>query len=285
MPSVIALAALAVPATAAQGQADHELDGEALVRTSVVAGVDAVGPDDRFELAIRFRMEPGWHIYWRNAGGSGMPTEIDLTLPEGFGRGETLWPVPKVFPGSEPSYGYDGEVVLLIPITAPATLAGDSVPITVDLSWLVCRKSCLFGAREHVLELPVSTRSGETPEAEHAELISTWRERMPLPLERCPEFRIRLDGDRLVAEGPAPGARSVRFIPESTPGVTPRRLDALEAPVVDGRFRLVVPLDVEPANALGEPLRVAGLIVPRTAPGAKGLPSVTFRLPVPIGSP
>ena len=37
----------------------------------------------------------GWHSYWKNPGDTGIPTEIDWQMPEGFHVGELRWPTPK----------------------------------------------------------------------------------------------------------------------------------------------------------------------------------------------
>jgi DsbC/DsbD-like thiol-disulfide interchange protein len=252
-----------------EAQSPHELDGEDLVRTRVFASVGAVKPGARFEIAIRFEMTKQWHIYWRNAGGSGMPTELDITVPEGFVVGSTLWPTPKVFPGSEPSYGYDDEVVLLVPVNAPASLVASTVEITVDLSWLVCKKSCLFGAREHQLELPVSdTPQTAKIDASDSELIATWQKRMPIPAKSIPGLKLRVDGDRFIIEGPLADARAVWFYPEDTRGVMPAAPGPVRGRLANGRFHFDIPLEIEPGNALGGVLKVAGIIVP--VPGESG---------------
>ena len=32
---------------------------------------------------LYFKLEPGWHVYWKNPGDAGLPPNIHWTLPEG----------------------------------------------------------------------------------------------------------------------------------------------------------------------------------------------------------
>jgi thiol:disulfide interchange protein DsbD len=78
---------LACPASA-QSSAEAVGDHVALAVEAEHAGL-RLGAG---ELALRFRMEEGWHIYWRNPGDSGLPPDIKLTLPAGVTAGEPRWP-------------------------------------------------------------------------------------------------------------------------------------------------------------------------------------------------
>ena len=70
-------------------------------------------------------MRPGWHVYWRNPGDAGLPTEIAWTLPPGFTAGEIAWPTPERFVVSDiGNYGYAGSVDLLVPIAADPKASG-----------------------------------------------------------------------------------------------------------------------------------------------------------------
>ncbi len=58
-------------------------------------------------LALRQKIKPGWHTYWRNPGDSGEPTRLAWVLPEGWSAGEIIWPVPERQPiGPLVDYGY-----------------------------------------------------------------------------------------------------------------------------------------------------------------------------------
>src|SRR5262245_60812389 len=115
-------------------------DGNSLVRASLLADTTAVEPGKPFRVAVHFRIEPKWHIYWMNPGDSGQPPEVKWKLPEGFAVSDLEWPVPHRFdlPGGIVNYGYDGETALLATITPPAKIESKSIEIAADVSWLVC---------------------------------------------------------------------------------------------------------------------------------------------------
>ena len=79
-------------------------------------------------MALRFELEPHWHLYWTNPGSNGLPIELEWDLPDGVTAGEIEWQVPKRIPlDIFVNYGYEDEVVYLVPITLPADYAGDSL--------------------------------------------------------------------------------------------------------------------------------------------------------------
>lgn len=91
-------------------------------------------------VAIRQKISPDWHTYWRNPGDSGGPTEAIWTLPDRFKAGDILWPLPhrQSLMGLM-SYVYSDEVYLPVPIEVPSGLkTGQSHRISADVLFLVC---------------------------------------------------------------------------------------------------------------------------------------------------
>ena len=74
--------------------------------------------------------------------------------------GEIPWPVPHKIPiGSQANYGYEGQVLLPVPVTvsgafAPGPLAKE-VTVQLQASWLVCRKECIPEEGHFTLQLPL----------------------------------------------------------------------------------------------------------------------------------
>jgi thiol:disulfide interchange protein DsbD len=129
------------------------------VEAALLSETDSVSPGIPFRMAIRLRMEKGWHTYWRNPGDAGSATRIEWKLPEGFQAGPIQWPVPEVI--SVPpltSYGYEGEAWLLVSVTPPASLAvGQTVALSAKASWVECAQSCIPGSADLQLILPVTS--------------------------------------------------------------------------------------------------------------------------------
>ena len=121
---------------------------KANVRAELVSDVSSVAPAEVFWVGLQMNMDDGWHTYWINSGDSGLPTKIEWDLPEGFTAGETRWPYPKRFDYADglAGYGYEGEVLLLTPITVVGDLtAGEQYYITARVNWLSCREICVPG--------------------------------------------------------------------------------------------------------------------------------------------
>ncbi len=76
-----------------------------------------VAPGSTTVVAVRQKIAPGWHTYWRNPGDNGLPIELDWTLPDGVEVGEIAWPAPEELPLNADimDYGYKSEVTLPLP--------------------------------------------------------------------------------------------------------------------------------------------------------------------------
>src|SRR5262245_38626851 len=68
------------------------------VEAELVAERSAAEPGKTLTVALRLRMIPHWHTYWRNPGDSGQPTSIDWKLPNGLRAGAIQWPAPGRLP-------------------------------------------------------------------------------------------------------------------------------------------------------------------------------------------
>jgi len=124
----------------------------------LVSEVTSLQPGESFWIALRMKMDPGWHVYWRNPGDSGYAPKLDWQLPIGFEAGPIQWPYPE---GIEIppliSYGYEKEVFLLTEIKTPNNLiAGTTVILKAQVKWLACKIECVPGLGELNLSLLVA---------------------------------------------------------------------------------------------------------------------------------
>src|SRR5215472_15686459 len=107
----ILLLAAALPARAVYSSADAQhLHVQLVVPEPVlVRGHSA-------KAGLYFKLEQGWHVYWKNAGDSGEPPRMKWTLPDGITSGPLQFPAPKRLPlGPLMDFGYEDEV--LFPFT------------------------------------------------------------------------------------------------------------------------------------------------------------------------
>ncbi|MGH8822604.1 MAG: protein-disulfide reductase DsbD domain-containing protein, partial [Rhodoferax sp.] len=131
------------------------------VRAELMAQApDGVVPGQSVWVGLQLQHRPGWHTYWKNAGDSGLPTQLQWTLPAGVTAGDIAWPVPqKIRIGTLANYGYEGTVLLPVPLTiAPnfkPPLFASSLEVKLKASWLVCRTECIPEDGNFVLKIPL----------------------------------------------------------------------------------------------------------------------------------
>ncbi|MBU4422218.1 MAG: thioredoxin family protein [Gammaproteobacteria bacterium] len=145
------------------GSPDSSVVTTPYVRAELLAHApQGVAPGQPLWLGLQITHQPEWHTYWKNPGDSGLPTHLAWTLPAGLDAGEIAWPLPRKIPiGTLANYGYEGTVLLPVPVTvansfAPGPLA-KNVTIQLRASWLVCRKECIPEDGEFTLQLPIQS--------------------------------------------------------------------------------------------------------------------------------
>lgn len=142
IPLLLLLHALlfAVVAHAAPQRFDH-------LSAELVAEQREVAPGSTVTVALRLLHDEGWHTYWVNPGDAGLETRFRWTLPEGVSAGPVQWPVPKHFDvGGVHNLGYKDETWLLVDLAvADSVAAGQTLPVGLEASWLVCEEACIPG--------------------------------------------------------------------------------------------------------------------------------------------
>jgi thiol:disulfide interchange protein DsbD len=175
----------------------------------LIAQTRSLQPGTKIYAAVRFKMDPGWHIYWKNPGDSGLAPKIEWQLPDGLTAGPLQWPFPrKIEQKPLVSYGYEGEVLLMVPIQVPESLpAGKTLNLKVVVSWLACQVDCIPGKAELELSLPVERQA---PQAEErwAKAFSETKGRLPL-IKADWKIQAVSSGKKIIMEiEPAPGMES-----------------------------------------------------------------------------
>jgi hypothetical protein len=204
---------------------------------------------------------------------------IEWVVPEGFKVGQLEYPRPLIIehPG-EVTIGYESELVLRTTLTPPADRPlPDLISVEAKLDWLVCSNKCLMGRRTSKVTL---TKSGMTPFAPSGEYPTTLEKLGLVAMVNDDSLIIRA-GALSSSPGSVSRGSSIRFVPDLTPGVT-YGATVPPAVVVGDATELTIPLTVKPQNALGEPLRAAGLVI-ITLPDGK--PAGCAEIAFPLGLP
>lgn len=99
---------------------------------------------DKVKIGLLVKLQPDWHIYWKNPGDTGMATTFELSVPQGFRFSEINFPVPKTFEFEGlVSYGYDNEVLFTSEIYPQTKKEYGVQTFSVRLKSLICKDVCI----------------------------------------------------------------------------------------------------------------------------------------------
>ena len=132
---------------------------QAQVQATLVSEGKTIRAGEPFTVGLRLQHDPHWHTYWLNPG-TGLPTDIQWILPEGFSAGSIQWPAPHIIKdraGIITGNGYDGDALLPVTITPPEGLKpGTTITLQAQVDWLMCDDICMPGDAQLTLDLPVA---------------------------------------------------------------------------------------------------------------------------------
>ncbi|WP_300662028.1 thioredoxin family protein [Hydrogenophaga sp.] len=236
---------------------------------------DGAGPGRPVWVGLQLTHAPEWHTYWKNAGDSGLPTELRWTLPPGVTAGEIAWPTPRKFPiGTLANYGYDGTVVLPVPLTVGPGFKGDAITVQLYAAWLVCRKECIPEEGNFTLNIPVQGSTASAGAAFAASFEAAPKDQPAADSRLQPE-----DGFLNVSLANLPAAwrgKTLEFYPETTGLIEPGSpwTQAWEG----NRWTARVPLSPHRSDS---PTQLA-LVVAEANPPGSGPGLAGARLDVPV---
>ncbi len=114
-----------------------------------------------FRVGVLFDLDPGWHMYWRNPGDTGLPTRLSWAI-DGGSVGEVQWPAPMAFreaDGMFTTFGYEKRVLLFSEAAYDADWTGERYA-RVSVELLVCKTQCVPASFE--LERSISSISPDS---------------------------------------------------------------------------------------------------------------------------
>jgi thiol:disulfide interchange protein DsbD len=289
-------AALPLSATAQPGAASaapSAVVSTPQVRAELVAhapeGVSAGKP---VWLGLKIEHKPQWHTYWKNPGDSGLPTTLEWSLPAGVQAGSIQWPTPHRLPiGPLMNYGYDGTLLLPVPVTLPAGFSAQSLDVKLHAEWLVCKEVCIPESGDFVLQVPVQAAT-----AANAADFALAQRLQPTPLPQAQANAQVRDGALQVRVAGLPAAwqgKALQLFAE-TAGVLSNGAPT-EGRWSGSDWSVAVPLDPQrsegPAlvpvvlradgqdTGVAVGVQVAGGWPPVATPGAKALPPLGNAVP------
>jgi thiol:disulfide interchange protein DsbD len=131
---------------------------------------------------LYFKLEPGWHVYWQNAGDSGEPPRIRWSLPDGISATALQFPAPQRLPlGPLMDFGYENEVLFPFTLTAAQDVKPGPATLHAHVDWLVCREVCIPGKADLQITRTIGPASG-VGDANDAQIYNRLAGNLPKPL-------------------------------------------------------------------------------------------------------
>lgn len=138
----------------------HTLSAEntdELVNVSIYSNVKQIQIGSDFYVAIKLSVADEWHIYWKNPGDSGLPTDVKWTLPKGVEKvGDIIWQIPhRIEWSGMVNYGFEHDVYLIQKFKTIRSIELKSIDIKAEVSWLVCKEKCIPQSDKVNIEIAV----------------------------------------------------------------------------------------------------------------------------------
>ncbi|MGD0632348.1 MAG: protein-disulfide reductase DsbD domain-containing protein [Terracidiphilus sp.] len=174
------------------------------VHVQLVVPASAFSRGEAADAGLYFKIDPGWHVYWKNAGDAGEPPHMKWTLPDGIAAGPLEFPAPRRLPlGPLMDFGYEDEVLFPFKLNVAQTAMPGWAVLHAKVDWLVCQASCIPGKAELEVTRGVTEHPGRSAllAADEA-LFKRLSGRLPKPLPPGVEaaFQPTKEGFRLTVD-------------------------------------------------------------------------------------
>ncbi|MHB1794227.1 MAG: protein-disulfide reductase DsbD family protein [Acidobacteriaceae bacterium] len=222
----------------------------------LVTETTSIAPNHDFLAGLHFVLDPGWHIYWINAGDAGAPPRVDWQLPAGITAGDLQFPAPERLPlGPLMDFGYQHEVLLPVPMRADGSLRrGTKATLRGQLHFLVCSNVCIPGKAELEQTVSVASHPGANNSVTEPLFIGTERA-LPRTLPLGVSVQVQQTKTTFVIRLTGKTATSAEFYPYDANLIANAAPQAFESVADGGR------ITVEKAQGLQQiPATLHGLL-------------------------
>ncbi|MCC7387361.1 MAG: hypothetical protein IT431_01190 [Phycisphaerales bacterium] len=187
--------------------------GDLHARPTLVPERMAALPGETVWVAVDFELDEGWHTYWPGVNDTGFALDTVVGCSANAAAGEMVWPAPHRYTAVEGilDHVFEERMTVLLPVTVAAdAVLGESVTVSLDMRWLVCKTACVLEDAERSVTIPVSDAVGK-PSRETAELFERARARVAPALADGDPVSLSFAGSWLELRGE--GAVRMAFYP------------------------------------------------------------------------
>lgn len=168
--------------------------GNDYVEANFITEFETVTLGQEFLIGINYKIDTDWHIYWSNPGDSGLPTEIEWSIPEGFEIESTDYPTPEKIPFSGmANFGYSNEVLITAKVKLVKELKNGVYKFSAKSKWLVCKEKCIPGSNDLSLKIIIANKSKKS---KYYDYFQQKFQKKPLSHSDW-AFRAEIHGDRI----------------------------------------------------------------------------------------
>lgn len=255
------------------------------VEVELVAEVEKAVVGEPFSVAVRFKTDPEWHVYWRYPGDSGIAPKFEWRAQNAQLIEDVRWPYPeRIAVGPLANYGYHDQVLLIAEFLSDEV---GSASISLDAEWLVCNEECIPGYGTLELALPVVAQGGRQY-SKWEDLFSRTRAQWPIQDDAVRfEAREVLEPKRRYELSFVPPADldlaelEVQFFPD-----TPGQIENAAPQLLVGRADRAVLELVPPTTSQRTVERLTGVVVSQQGWSAQGFPkAIEVAIPLQAANP
>ena len=148
------------------------------LNVKIISDVEYLAPGTNANIAVHFEIEKGWHLYWKNPGDTGLAPQTKWTHPQNTQLTLGEWAFPESIPVSHlTNYGYKDELLLVNKLTVGKEFNDSHVDLNADISWLVCKESCIPGKTQ--LSKRIKMHSEPKIKEANLSIFKRWQTALP----------------------------------------------------------------------------------------------------------
>ncbi len=160
--------------------ADRSASQHPHLEVEIISDSKQLSAGSSSNIGILFRIEDGWHLYWKNPGDTGLSPKVKWEKSESAKLEFKGWTYPKSIPvGHLTNFGYEKELLLAHTLTIDDGI-DSNIDIAAEISWLVCKESCIPGKTKLSKTIEIDKR--KTPNKTSKPIFNRWKKSLPQTL-------------------------------------------------------------------------------------------------------
>ncbi len=183
-----------VTLSALQAQSSAVGGGGKALQVRLLSDHSVVAPGKSFWIGVEVVHPKGWHTYWTNSGGFGVPMKLKFELPPGVKSGPVIWALPHVVDGGAVGLSYDrSETTMDLVEITPATdfAVGQEMEISAEVISQLCNDETCLPPQSTKVSLKLKTGPNPVADATAEKALAPAKAAAPVTL---PDWKVSVKG-------------------------------------------------------------------------------------------